>query len=151
MESSYATKTEFAKRQYQFALQDIGQQAIGTLRQELKAAGGELRKRIAVTLDSLGDDRVYETLIDILSNRTNDGYLRSMAAVALGKLGNRKAVESLKVALNDPFSVTYSTDVAVPGKGTQRITYPVRSNAASALRDLGVEVERDGNSFRVVE
>jgi len=69
------------------------------------------------------------------------------AAHVLGKLKERAAVPELEAALSDPFTArVLHNDVGGPADQT---LYPVRSRAASALRALGIAVEKRGDSYIV--
>ncbi len=170
--NGYLTLSGYLQRQYIFALVDIGFEAIPNLRRHLKhlelrmeLGSGSLGKPQSVkhrsnvvvekqlTLCTLGfhrDKTVFPEVMDIFLE-TEDGYVRSLAAMALEKLNNRAAIPALKRALKDDFHVTFTTCVVRRNSGNRRIIYPVREAASSSLRAMGVKVVRKGNNFRVVQ
>ena len=87
--------------------------------------------------------------VDVLSQATTDPKIRRAAAVALGKLGDARAVPELIKALNDPDDkVRRSTVVALGRIGDPRALNPlskalddeneqVRQSASVALRKMG--------------
>jgi HEAT repeat protein len=74
---------------------------------------------LAMELGNQGDRRAVEPLLAMLSNKSGDEYFRKEAALALGKLGETKAIPAIRNLLKDPDD-------------------QVRRAAADALRQLGV-------------
>jgi HEAT repeat protein len=68
------------------------------------------------------------------------------AARYLGYFKDRDAIPALRQALNDPHRAISLSDT--PGMPNQPF-YPVREQAARALRELGLKVERRGDTFVV--
>ena len=102
-------------------------------------------QHILCALGLLGDKESFEDVLEILEDEDGDGYMRQMAAAALGRIKNKAAIPALKRALKDDFHVNY-TSVGLPGT-----IYPVREAASGSLRELGVKVTFEGNStWRVV-
>jgi len=142
----YTTSTEYLKRQYLFALEDLEDSVIQVLKKELTAAGGGYRDRIIIALGCKKDSSVFNQLIGILTN-SKDGFIRADAAYALGKLGNKEATPFLEKALNDSFVRDIHSSITEPG--IENIIYPVREEAFCALRKLGINVRREGNKFSI--
>ena len=166
----YGTFSSYLKRQYIFALVDIGSEAIPHLRRHLrhlelrmesgagssgKPQSGKNRSNVVekqLTLCTLGllrDKTVFPEVMDIFLE-AEDGEVRTLAAMALEKLKNRAAIPTLKRALKDEFHLPVHSDVIIPNRPKSDI-YPVREAASSALRAMGVKVVRKGNNFRVVQ
>lgn len=167
----YVPFSEYLKRQYIFALVDVGPEALPYLKQHLKRLklpvankSGSVespqslrakstiveRELILCTLGLFSDKAVYPEVMAIFLE-VEDGYLRSLAAMALEKIKNKAAIPALKRALKDDFRVRSNSCVVVPNHPDIDIIYPVREAASSTLRALGVQVTRQGNDFRVVE
>jgi len=147
--TGYATITESLKIHYMLGIEDIGASIIPILQEKLQTAQGELRKRIQITLGSLGNKDVYLDVLDILLYEKN-GYIRAMAARTLGDIGNEEAIPLLLKALHDPFAVPSGVDIIIPGLDTS-ITYPVRTNAAGALRGFGIKVHSFEHEHYVID
>lgn len=166
----YGTFSCYLKRQYIFALVDVGSEAIPHLRRHLRRlemrmepGSGSLGKTQSVkhrssveekqfavcTLGLLRDKTVFPKVMDIFL-KTEDGEVRTLAAMALEKLKNRAAIPALKRALKDDFHLPVHSDIIIPNRPKSDI-YPVREAASSALRAMGVKVVRKGNNFRVVQ
>ena len=77
----------------------------------------EPRSAALSALRLVKDARVVEPLIDVLKYEVISFYFRRDAALALGELGDERAIEALNEALND-------------------IDFEVRSAAAKALSSL---------------
>lgn len=60
-------------------------------------------------VEAMGDDKAVDFLAEKVLGKHPDQYIRSAAAMALGRLGNPRAASALKKALNDP-----STSNVVP-------------------------------------
>lgn len=150
VDGSYLSTAEYTKRQHEFSLEDLGPASVPLLRERLSVANGEVRQRLAIALAGLGDDKQADMLIRML-DESADGNLRACAARSLGRLGRKEAIPALKRRLTDDFVVEYSTDVSIPGAGTLRRIFPVRDEAASSLRQMGLQVKRSGFEFQVVD
>ena len=118
--------------------------------QSLKNRSNVEEKQLTLcTLGLLRDKAIYLEVMDIFLE-AEDGEVRTLAAMALGKLKNRAAIPALKRALKDDFHLPVHSDVIIPNRPKSDI-YPVREAASSALRAMGVKVVRKGNNFRVVQ
>ena len=158
----YGTPTSYIQRQYVFGLEDVGAEAIPHLRKRLnqvKVAVQNISPSLGNTdtvdvtemqhtlcaLGLLGDKESFEDVLEILEDEDGDGYMRQMAAMALGKINNQAAIPALKRALKDNFRVDY------PKYPFTNTIYPVREAAHGALEGLGVRVELvSENNYRVV-
>ena len=158
----YVLPTVYLQKQYVFGLEDIGSRAIPHLRKHLiqlklsvqnispslgntDSVDAVEMQHILCALGLLADKEVLKDLIKILEDEDGDGYIRQMAAKALGNIGDKSAIPALKRALNDDFHVN-STSLGQP-----MTTYPVREATSSSLRKLGVKIAFEGNStYRVV-
>ena len=163
----YVPPTVYLQRQYIFGLQDIGSAAISHLRRHLDQLKIEIQN-MSPSLGNQNDVRVVELqyilcalglltnkdvltdLIKIVEDEDGDGYIRQIAAAALGKIGDKSATLVLERALKDDFRVDYTNRMGPP-EFAEKTIYPVREAAFGALRDLGVNVIFEGNStYRVV-
>lgn len=147
--SGYATITESLKIHYMLGLTDIGAPAIPYLNQILQDSQGEKKWRLEIVLARLGRKDLYPNIVNMLLHEKN-GYIRAMAARTLGDIGNKDAIPFLLKALHDPFAVPSGSDVFVPGMDTS-ITYPVRDNAAGALRGFGIKVHSFEHEHYVID
>ena len=154
--------TAIIQKRYVFCLEDIGSRAIPHLRKHLiqlklsvqnispslgntDSVDAVEMQHIQCALGLLADKDVLKDLIKILEDEDGDGYIRQMAAVALGNIGDKLAIPALKRALNDDFHVNYTS------LWTPQTVYPVREATSSSLRKLGVKIAFEGNStYRVV-
>ena len=136
--SGRATATESVKIHYRMALVKLGKDAIRYLdtAKNSTPAAQESHKRIVLILGQLGDYRAYPEVIDILKSDP-DGYLRKEAAMALRTIGSKADFNILVQSLEDPFFVNGSSDII--GLDCQGVNYPVRDEAATALRSLGLK------------
>ena len=150
----HITPTDKLKWDYVRALAAIGTEAIPHLRPHLaqlklsakEAAGdSEYQKwlrmeeiyHIRFTLGLLGDMDVFPDVLALLEDDSADGYVRETAVIVLGKLKNEAAIPALTRALKDNFHVNFHSH------GRPKTSYPVRSAAYSALKELGLRVEPD--------
>ena len=158
----YGTPTSYIQRQYVFGLEDVGAKAIPHLRKHLdkvKVAVQNISPSLGNTdsvdvaemqhtlcaLGLLGDKETFTEVLKILKDEDGDGYMRQMAAMALGRIKNRAAIPALKRALQDDFRVDY------PKFQFTKTIFPVREAAYRALKELGLKVElASENNFRVV-
>ena len=148
----YVTPTGYIQRQYVFGLEDVGAKAIPHLRKRLdkvKVAVQNISPSLGNTdtvdveemqhtlraLGLLGDEESFTEVLKILKDEDGDGYMRQMAAMALGRIKNKGAIPTLKRALKDDFRVDY------PKHPFTNTTYPVRSGAYKALKAFGFEFE----------
>ena len=158
----YIAPTGYIQRQYVFGLEDIGSRAIPHLRkhlvqlklsiQNLSPSLGNTEsvdmvemQHILCALGLLADKDVLKDLLKILEDEDGDGYIRQMAARALGNIGDKSAIPALTRALKDDFHVNY-TNLMQPST-----IYPVREAACHSLDALGVKIELvSDDTFRVV-
>ncbi len=147
-----ASITEYLQGQYIRALADIGSEAIPFLRQHLQVLEKAKKKTRVLesqcTLLSLGllkADRVRPHIEEILL-KDKDGMQRALAAYVLDKMEDKAAIPALIKALRDDFHVKHKRY-----DGQLIDYYPVREQAAGALRKLGVKLERNGWDFQIAQ
>ncbi|OIN85975.1 MAG: hypothetical protein AUJ50_04375 [Candidatus Aenigmarchaeota archaeon CG1_02_38_14] len=116
-------------RSYVLSLAGIGKQAIPVLKPYLSDKNKDVRQWVTIALGYLGEKQVVDDLITILK-KGESGRQRSLAANALGGLGDRRAIPALKAALDDPFAIWVGRDIRI---------LLVRESAKSALNQLGEE------------
>ena len=162
----YATPTVYIQGQYVFGLEDIGAEAIPHLRkrliqlklsvQNISPSLGDTNsvdvvemQHILCALGLLGDKESFDEVLKILEDKDGDGYMRQIAAIALGRIKNKTAIPALKCALRDDFRVDY------PRHPYTKSTYPVRSGAYKALKAFGYKLElindRNQWEYRIVK
>lgn len=83
------------------ALGKIGQPAVEPLMEELKGSVGSRWITVKDALVQIGGPSI-EPLIELLNNK--DSELRRRAALALGEIGDTRAIDALLLALNDEAS-----------------------------------------------
>jgi hypothetical protein len=143
--NSYGTEAQYKIVQYINTLADIGTPAIPFISSTINTTNdSNYREYLTVSLSLAGGKNTRKPLEKILMEAKN-GYTRSLAAVALGKLGDREAIPTLKKALEDPFSLTYQSSLGM------KEVFPVRQDAAASLLKLGIKIRRQGNKFTVEE
>jgi hypothetical protein len=143
---SYLSASSLSKLHLAQTLGALGAEATPVLRQGAAASGGEAREWTLIALGYAGAREAAPPLRQLLATSPR-GEVRMSAAHVLGKLRDRDAIPALRAALADPFTATVARD-DVRGAPSRRL-YPVRARAASALRTLGVAVERRGDGFVV--
>ena len=113
-------------------LEDDKKAAIDLLHKRKEDNNSSFRNEIIILLGQLGDKAVFDSLMDMLAS-SKDGYARSDAAMALGFIGDNRAIPVLeKVSLEDEFIIT-SHDVIIP---------LVRESAKCALKQLGASPDK---------
>lgn len=163
---AYGPPTIYIRKQYVFALVNVGNEALPYLRQhleQLKLAVQNLSPSLSnqqsvataeiqhclISLGLLGDKEVFPEVLKLLE--IDDGYVRQMAAGALANLKNKAAIRALKRALTDDFHHhDHSCMVVGSSNPDFYLVYPVRQAAAFALKKFGFKIVRDGNDFRIV-
>ena len=162
----YVFPTVYLQKQYVFGLEDVGSRAIPHLRKhlvQLKLTVQNISPSLGNTdsvdtveiqhtlcaLGLLADKDVLKDLREVLEDEDGDGYVRQMAAVALGNIGDKSAIPALKRALKDDFHVNYKS-LRQPAT-----IYPVRGGAVSALKKFGFEFDlindRQQWEYRIVK
>lgn len=99
--TAYQSARPIEREHIAYALGKIGDsQAIETLRQTLSSDNKSDALNAAIALYRLGlKDEMYNFALNLLSNEKRG--LRESAAIALGEMGDQRAVETLEVALLD--------------------------------------------------
>ena len=147
--NGYLSREEFFKRQYMFAVEKVGKNHLREIKQRAKAIKRskfannqklsiEWDNRIALVLGVLDVKEVLPKVREILS-QSKAGNMRQLAAHVIKIVKDKQAIPQLKIALNDPYSVTYHSH------GMKEVVFPVRFKAAAALIGLGVLVNFKGN------
>lgn len=148
--------TEHIKSLYRSAILNMGDSAILPLKEKIGKEKNEFGKNLIVTIGLLGEQSVYHDLMDIATNDENV-WLRASAIGGLGAIRDKEAIPFLKKALSDNSKVAIKTDVITPNTYKDENgyfyydCYPVRQEAASALRKLGVKVKKEGNEYKIIE
>ena len=108
----YVTPTVYIQRQYVFGFEDIGVRAVPHLRRnlvQLKLTVQNISpslgntdsvdtieiQHILCALGLLADKDVLKDLLEILEDEDGDGYIRQMAAKALGNVGDKSSIPAL--------------------------------------------------------
>ncbi len=133
--NSYLPASSLLKLHLTRALTELGPDAIPELRKAAADASGELQSHLLIALAYLGDQQAVPQVRDLVTG-ASDPTVRMDAARALGQAGDADAIPQLETALQDDYVVTGTGDL---GPYT---LYPVREQAAGALRALGMTVER---------
>lgn len=160
---SYLTKAQYKIRQYIFALEDIGAAAIPFISDALSDTGsGGRREYLTICLCLAGGKKKpsveVKSEITHLAKNSPNGEIRTLAMRILGEWEDKALIPLFKDALNDNYKVAVKTDVVIRPdtyKGRDGYYYydyyPVRDEAFSGLRKLGVKIKREGNKFTVEE
>jgi len=138
LKDTYLPASALVRLHYTRVLSELGPAAIPALRAQLDSASSGAREHLLVALAYAGDGDVLPQVRELVTQAV-DPIVRMDAARALGQAGDQDAVSQLQAALADPYVVT-----AVDDLGAYTI-YPVREQAAGALRALGMAVERRGD------
>jgi len=147
-------ENEYVRQHSAQALGDIGSdRAVEPLMNALSDNEYSVRLRAAQALGKIGNPKATELLINALKiNDYNDDF-RCAVAIALGQIGDRRAVEALIANLNSSYMTIRRDCAEALGKiGDERSvealaaklidTHPeVKQSAASALEKLNYEPE----------
>lgn len=149
--TGYLTTTEYLKTQYVLALKGLGKDVVPILKENYGKENGEMKEELVVLLGYLGDAEVYNEIVDVV-RKTQNPYTKAKAIRALSGLGvgSNDLIILYIDALKDDFYVRVRSDKRrPPDLDFMNIYYPVREEAFSALRILGVQVERNKNEFYI--
>lgn len=142
--TSYLAPTSISKWQIARALGDLGGDARTPLIHAIPTLVGEQRGWAITGLGYTGSPDAVPLLRELLTS-SRQGDIRATAAYQLGVLKAHEAIPELRRALTDTYHVSTGGEQA-------SILYPVREQAAGALVELGVKVERTGDgSYRIVQ
>lgn len=142
--TTYLSPNNLAKGQIARALGDLGEDARPPLLQAIPTLSGEEREWAILGLGYTGSHDAVPLLRELLAT-SKQGDIRATAAHQLGVLKANEAIPDLRGALTDTYQVSIGGEQAT-------VLYPVREQAAGALAELGVKVERTGDdSYRIVE
>jgi HEAT repeat protein len=143
LSGGYLPPTSLFRLQFLRVLEGLGADAISPARQAGARAPSDTREWMLLARAGVGDTEVLSQIRELLRT-SRDGAVRMTAARLLGRLSDRSAIPDLKVALNDPFKATTdASDMDLP----PHFFYPVREQAAGALKALGLTVARNGDTF----
>lgn len=148
----YMSLNLYIQRQFALALKNIGTlQSYSALEEFLTHDNIYCRYQAALalgntTLKERKENPILEKvvqatipiLIEILEDE-KEGSLRALAAKSLGILRANEAIPNLIKALKDNYQTPY-----------KRI-YIVRVNAAESLKLLGVRLQRESNTYKIIE
>jgi len=159
---AYVTEPQYKIRQFIFALEDIGTTAVPYISRVLDTTSDKNHKEyLTICLCLAGGKKTPSTEVKSeivrIAKRSSNGYIRALGIRILGEWEDKTLITLLKDALNDNFKVAGKPDVVTPDmrKGINGRYYfdyyPVRSEAFSALRKLGIKIKREGNKFTVEE
>jgi len=148
--NSYATNSERVLRQYVFNLVELGPSITSLLYSYLDSLSGDVRNWIIIVLGFDKQQSVHEELRLLLLNNPNPN-LRSMAARALSQYADSSDIEVFKKALSDPHKITYQSDHITETQGNTRTVYPVHSEAAAALREMGYVITVDSSGVFTIK
>jgi len=131
------------------SLADLGEEGIECLVDVLLKVDLDLSWRAAEALGEMRETKAVEPLLSTLE-QTGDGYLRAASALALGRIGDTRAVESLIRCSQEPDRMLRWRVVVALGRiGDERgravvlkateddADTVVKEAAAAALRDFG--------------
>jgi hypothetical protein len=139
---SYLNNSERIIRKLIFNLVDLGPSIFDTLDSYVDDLSGESRAWILIVFGLLKDPSAHQEIREILLKHPNPN-LRSMAGRALYEYADTADIAALKEALTDDYNLTISSCTSVSGD-LYEIVYPVRQEAASALRRMGYYVVFEG-------
>jgi len=155
-EGSYKTISVYLKDQYTYAIAVAGIEDPTLILRHLDKAEGEFKNRLTLSLGLLKikDNAITSGIIQ-LAKSSQDGYIRTMAIRVLSEWKDKKLIPIFNEGLNDNFKIKIKTDLintnTVKGKDGYyyKEYYPVRNEAATALKKLGINVKRNKNDFWV--
>lgn len=153
IENGYISEEEYFRKQYLYALVNVGKNHLPKIKRDIKSINRnrftnnltqstEWNQRVTLALVLLGEKKLLPDVRKIL-NQSKNGDIRTSAAHVIKTVKDKQAIPQLEVALNDPYSVTYSIH------GNETVIFPVRAKAAGALMELGVLVNFNGNEYSV--
>jgi HEAT repeat protein len=133
---SYITDSERLIRMMIFSLADLGPSINELLHSYSKSLSGDVADWMIVALGHQKDESVHGDLGKIMLSN-HDPNLRSMAARALYEFADSTDIPLLTEALKDDYYVALPKNKENLPEDELTIWYPVREDAASALRRLG--------------
>lgn len=142
---SYVPLTTSLRLQYLGLLEEIGSAGAEGVRNAVTPTSAQGRDWRVLALGAVEAGEAAPHLRELLIN-SSDPAVRMTAAHHLGWLKDSAAIPALQRALTDNFTASSVSDRPGRPKAT---FYPVRVKAARALRELGLKVERQGDSFTV--
>ncbi len=147
---SYSTISDMLKCQYVFALIRLGGAEALVLKLRAKNSTGEFQNWLLLSLAFLKDRDAMSKIKSLLSEDCN-GQLRAMAVRALASNKDPADTTLFKSLLADKYSVIMRLDHDVPDGDFQQVIFPVRDQAAAALRGIGFIVKIDSLGNYTIE
>jgi HEAT repeat protein len=139
----YLPSSSTFRLQFMRVIESLGPDAVGPARTAAERSSLEAREWMLLARAGAGDVDAAPSLRELLKN-SRSPTVRMTAARLLGRLGDRSAIPELRTALADPFTaVADQSDLRIQSSSF----YPVREQAAGALRSLGINVQRSGDRF----
>ena len=115
-------------------ISDVGRPAIDLLIEMLKASNPAVQSDIVELLVSL-KEQTFEALIDALQDE--NGMVRRQAVIALGKIGDERAVEPVAALLDDDVpGVRFYVPVALDMIGGEKIIEPMHRALKNELANV---------------
>ena len=142
---SWFTFSESLARAYTTGLGSPGADAIPDLRRLLDNTDGPARAWVVLALGYAGDESAAPDLAELLDSSP---AVQVQAIDLLGQFGYTEVIPELRALLDDPLSVE---NPHLPDADPR---YPVRDEAAAALRKLGLTVYTDPatpGTYQVIE
>jgi len=142
--NNYMTVSQLAERGYLDMLLALGEDSVDYLDEILPTTADRVKKIIQFAMAKNGDKELYPDLVETVDSE-EEPFLRYLAVRALGYIQKRDVVPVLKKALKDPYFI----DASDCG-GKYRV-FPVREEAAQALKRRGMDVKQKGENIEISE
>jgi HEAT repeat protein len=139
----YLASSSTFRLQFMRVIEGLGSDAIGPARSAAEESSAEAREWMLLARAGAGDADAVTSLRELLKS-SRSGAVRMTAARLLGRFRDRSAIPELRTALGDPFAAPADQSDL---RTRSSFFYPVREQAAGALRALGVKVQRSGDKF----
>lgn len=133
---SYASSTENARLRCIAQLTQVGMPAEALILEAAEGAKPEYSEMLTLSLAAIGNSEAASSTAALML-KSKMPAVRVCAAFILRRLKDKRFIEHLKKALNDPFKRKDGSCVTI-GDG---MVYPVRLIATGALVGMGVPIE----------
>ncbi|MDD8021439.1 MAG: HEAT repeat domain-containing protein [Acidobacteriota bacterium] len=146
---SHMPKEIYIKRMICLAFRDIGKEGVAILERclsQYEVKHDDLMKRLIIATGLAGDDKYFETIAAYLLE-DQDPWIREISALALGSIGDKRAIPYLEMALQDDFCFELGADPGSDVVLSLITSCPVREAAVHGLDNLGIRVKRQGNAI----
>lgn len=141
---SWMTHSDLALKRYILTLGQIGPSISDQLRDTMGSLPFQTKNSVIISLGIQGDSTTKDDLRTIVSSNESPD-LRAYAVIALRQFRDTTDIELFKGALADTFGVRVYRDYILEDGNDYDDIYPVREEAAGALREMGFTVTRDYN------